>query len=229
MAEHAAGISDWEEGEGVEDAMVSLAYSVHRHPLNREIMYAILRMCAQERGVNVVENQVLEHPEYAQATQNPFRLICFLVDHGGLELIRRDSEGVVITDERASAMDEDALDDAIASEALVTTEAGRRLLALAEPKRRMGLLLDSEPSRRETYLEVLGFIRDEHPSYGRIKELLAGRDILRAYLDGHWVDVQPSVFVDKLEGAGMIRWEDGWTLTEAGESVLEDLLSAEVS
>ena len=122
---------------------------------------------------------------------------------------------------RRAQLGEDEFDDLLATESLVSTEAGRRLLELAAPQRRMGLLLESEPERAATYVEVLEFIRDRHPAYGDIKALLAGRDILHAYLDGRWADIQPSVFVDKLESAGMILWRDGWELTEEGALALQ--------
>ncbi len=220
MAEE-SGRMPFDEEMALEDAVASLAYTVHRQPLNREVLYAILRLCVQEREVGFVERAVLAMPEYAQATQNPFRLVCFLVDHGGLCLMQRDAEGGVIDEERRAQLGEDEFDDLLATESLVSTEAGRRLLELAAPQRRMGLLLESEPERAATYVEVLEFIRDRHPAYGDIKALLAGRDILHAYLDGRWADIQPSVFVDKLEGAGMILWRDGWELTEEGALALQ--------
>lgn len=209
-----------EEGESLEDAMASLAYTVHRQPLNREVMYAILSLCTDECEVGFVEESVLAMPEYGQATQNPFRLISFLVTHGGLRLVQRDEDGLTIDEVRKAGLSEDELDDLTATEHVVTTEAGRGLLELAAPVRRMGLLLQSAPEREDTYRELLEFIDAEQPSYGKIKGLLEGREILRVFLDGHWTDMQPSVFLDKLEGAGMIRWNEGWCLTEEGRNVL---------
>lgn len=221
-----------EEGsleESLEDAMASLAYTVHRQPLNREIMYAILSLCADEREVGFVEESVLVMPEYGQATQNPFRLISFLVTHGGLLLVQRDKDGLVIDDARKASLTEDELDDLVATESVVTTEAGRGLLELAAPARRMGLLLQAAPEWEDTYCELLEFIDGERPSYGKVKELLEGREVLHVFLDGHWTDMQPSVFLDKLEGAGMIRWSEGWSLTEEGRTVLKRLKRGDLS
>ena len=39
--------------------------------------------------------------------------------------------------------------------------------------------------------------------------------------------MQPSVFVDKLERAGALVWNEGWRLTEEGEAFLQDLKASE--
>ena len=63
--------------------------------------------------------------------------------------------------------------------------------------------------------------------YKDIEALLAGSAVLERG-DGK-LPMLPSVFVDRLEACGVIRWRNGWELTDEGRDLLKDLKPAQTA
>ena len=211
-------------GEG---ALESLEKTVNRHPLNREILIKTLRYCYEERALRDVEEKIQTYPEFAQCTQNPYRLVRFLVDAGGLDEVERAEDGSVVRPEDKEGLTEDEVDDLVCELGYVTTEAGRTFAEANLPEARLRALLGFALERRGVYLEVLEFIAQAPRSYAEVKELLAGHPVLEVTIDGMRQTMQPSVFVDKLERAGALVWDGGWRLTDGGLRFLEESRAAE--
>jgi hypothetical protein len=209
------------EGDSFERRVRKLELAVARHPLHREINVEILRFCRERRDLADVEDHVQRMPEFAAATLDPYHLIDNLVRAGGLERFNLDAEGEIVTDDQLQGLSEDAADDLVAGYALQTTDEGEQAIADASPEARVRDLLEREPERRDTYAELLAFFEEEPRSYRSVCDLLQGRDVLfRVMADGNRQKIQPSVFVDRLERAGAIVWDEGWTLTEEGRRAL---------
>lgn len=189
---------------------------------HREILRKILDFCRERRELGEVERQVQSYPEFAYAAQNPYRMIVYLVDCGGLRKLDLDEQGDVITTERTQGLTEDEIDDLILTYAFETTDAGKAVADELAPKSRLGKLLSAMPERAQTYLDVLQFC-SEPQSMTAIDKLLGARDLsaLKSLNTGSSVTLKPSVFVDKLERAGGIVWKDGWVITDAGRAYLE--------
>jgi hypothetical protein len=197
--------------------------TLRRNPLNREILYRILKYCERERRqLPDLEERIASYPEFKQATQPPYFLIMWLVEAGGLAMFEIDAEGAVVTDERKEGLDENEIDDLVEGWAFETNEVGRAIVREFDPQHRLINLLNIVPERYKTFVEVLSFLENRRP-FADVDSLLRGRDILSFGLAPGDRPMQPSVFIDKLEAAGGIFWNDGWQITTEGKELLETI------
>lgn len=209
------------EQEQLEQCAERLHKMVQRAPLRREIYRKILVLCKEQKPIEFVEESVAHYAELRLAAQNPRQLIETLVLHGGLRKIGVSQSGEVLPDSCPESIPEDAFDDMLAYYAVETTEAGNIVCERMDPQALMRKLLDKIPARAQTYIEVLDYCKTPR-SYEEIASLLKGRDVLKISI--HPSDkqaIQPSVFLDKLERAGSLVWDDGWKLTREGELFLK--------
>ncbi|MDR1421702.1 MAG: hypothetical protein LBI64_02420 [Coriobacteriales bacterium] len=194
--------------------------------LNRPILLRILGATASGAlPLFDLESLIQSLPEFKSATQPPYFLIEWLVDAGALVFVEIDTTGAPITDEQREGKTEDEIDDLIDDIIIEITKVGKEVLAVFSPQQRLLALLEGNPTRTDTYLEVLEFLTEKH-SYNEVDQLLRGRPVLR---DGRNVgdsDMQPSVFVDKLASAGGIVFDEGWVVTPEGLSLLKSARSA---
>lgn len=201
----------------------ALNMTVMRHPLNREILYKALAYCREERPLRDAEDYIASLPQFDLATQNQYYMLMSLVKSHGLEFIERDDDGNIVTPEMKECLTEDEADDLVATWSFKTTEVGDYFVEYNKPGARLVDLLNLVPERADTYAELLEFVGAEPRTYGQIESLLQGRPALETIIDGRHETMQPSVFVDKLERAGALVWNKGWTLTEEGKEFLQDL------
>ncbi|WP_350454939.1 hypothetical protein [Slackia heliotrinireducens] len=203
-----------------EEKLVVLNRAVTRQPLNRELMLRILSFCTEEKKLNDVENHVMSFPEYSRATENPVYMTKVLVRCDGLEEIERTAEGKRVLPEDKEGLTEDEIDDLVATTNFITTEVGAQVVADHSPAARLAALLETSPERAETFQEMLEFVAEKPRTYGEVTDLLKGRPVLQTIINGRTETVQPSVFIDKLERAGVLVWDNGWKLTKEGEAFL---------
>lgn len=83
--------------------------------------------------------------------------------------------------------------------------------------------MEQAPAYRDTYVELLSFCGDAPRPYKAIETFLSGRTVLER--GDNRLPMLPSVFVDRLEACGVIRWRNGWELTDEGRDLLKDLKS----
>lgn len=215
------------DDQGAAKGLDVLEDTVTRHPLNREVLYRMLAFCGEERALDDLEREVASWPSFKTATQNQYRLAEHLVRAGGLERIERDECGAIVAPHDKEGLDEDAIDDLVATVSYRATETGRRFVELHRPRARLVELLQLAPERAEAYVELLEFVRTQPRSYRDVEDLLRDRPVLETVVDGERRTMQPSVFVDKLERSGALVWNEGWCLTEEGESFLQELKASE--
>lgn len=211
--------------ESFDERVARLERAVSRHPLHKEINLEILRFCQGQRVLQEVEEHVLSMPQAAQATLSAYRLIANLERAGGLERFSLDADGQILTSAQLEGLTEDQVDDLVSDYAFQTTDEGETVVADASPKNRIDHLLDEDPQLMDTYAGLLSFFEEGGRSYDSVCELMRGSDaLLKTMTDGSTQRMQPSVFVDRLERAGAIEWDGGWTLTEGGRAALDRLL-----
>lgn len=199
---------------------------VANRPSHREILLRVLTLCCDEQDFSVVEEAIAGYPEFPGAGQNPYRLITFLVEGGGLEEVAVDAEGEPVTLERTVGLTEDEADDLVASIRLRATEVGRAVADDHTVGRRMDDLLSMFSDRATYYTEVLDFCKEPR-RFQDIEALFKGRDLsgLRTLHPESGLAIKPTVFIDNMEKAGAIVWKkDGWVLTEGGGAYLESIL-----
>ncbi|MCL1799247.1 MAG: hypothetical protein FWG23_05890 [Eggerthellaceae bacterium] len=210
------------EDMAFEERVAYLTRVVMSNPMQREILYKTLKYCSSRRVLSDVEESIAAYPEFAGATQSPYYLLLFLVNGGGIDAFDLDAEGEVVTAERKEGLGIDEIDDLVAQYAYETNEVGKYLIEEMSPKNRLVELLDIVPEYYDTYIEVLGFL-EEKQSFADVDRLLRGREVLTANRNAGDRPIQPSVFIDKLEKAGGIYWEEGWRITPEGKELLEAL------
>ncbi|WP_296011070.1 hypothetical protein [uncultured Adlercreutzia sp.] len=204
----------------------SIGTAVVRHPLNREVLYQLLVYCQEERTLEEAEQYAMTLPQFSSATQNPYRMLCTLVESKGLRRIERDHLGNEVTADMKEGLAEDDAEDIVASEHYQTTEAGIEFIEQYSPKSRLVKMLSLAPERSKDYCDLLEFVEEQPRTYSEIVSLLEGRDALQIIIAGHRETMQPSVFVDKLERAGALVWQDGWRLSEIGAEFLKEMKEA---
>ena len=205
-----------------EEKVEFLKTTVTRNPLQREINYKTLKFCCEGHTLSEVEEFIASCPEFEAAVQSPYYLLQFLLKGGGIDTFELDHEGEIVLPEQKEGLDEDQLDDLVAELAFETNEIGREVVELMSPQNRLLELLDIVPDYYDTFIEVLDFLTEKR-SMAHVDTLLRGRDVLMAGRDPGDRPVQPSIFIDKLEKAGGIYWENGWLITKEGKDVLEIL------
>lgn len=199
---------------------------VANKPSHREILLRILTTCIDVQPLDAMEAAIEAYPEFPAAGQNPFRLITFLIDGGGLDLIEMDAEGNPIDFEQKLGLTEDEADDLVAGFSLRSTDVGRQVAEDHTTRRRMDDLFSLFSDRASYYTELLEFCKQPR-AFKDIEALFQGRDLsgLRTLHPESGLAIKPSVFVDNMEKAGAIVWgKDGWILTEGGGAYLESIL-----
>lgn len=210
-----------------EEAVAHLTNVVTRTNRFREIHLKTLNFCMNRRGLTETEDHIQTYPEYEYAAQNPYRLICYLIDGGGLRLIELDEDGQDVTADRKLGLTEDEVDDLVCSFALETTPVGEQVAEDLAPKNRIRDLLNFMPVRFDTYVELMNFC-NEPRTMTQINELFSGRDLhfLGTMHSDKTIAIQPSALVDKLERAGALVWKGQWKLTPEGQTFLKTLSQA---
>lgn len=206
-----------EDGACADDSFERLMRSVTRQPLHRELLLGILGYCETARLQRDVEDYVLSCPENGNALLSPYRLIQQLVKGGGLVEEELDAEGNRVTLARKEGLSEDELDDLVQDWRYKTTEVGSKLFGYFDPEKRMDRLSETHSSWGQAFCAVLEYCQSART-----------RDQLETYIDDHRLlegigdhgPMRPSVLMDKLEAAGMLRWEGGWCTSEAGRMYL---------
>lgn len=205
-----------------DEQVADLARFVQNEPLIREIDCKVLKYCFERKDLSDIESQMALYPEFGAAPRDQYTLIMELVNHYGLEFFELDEDGDPVLEADKRGLSENEIDDLVVGFAFQTTEVGKAVSDMLDPLQRLTQLMDIVPARRDTYIEILDFLRDKH-SFAEVDSLLRGRDIM---LEGSGVDGQPvqaSVFVDKLERAGGVFFFSGWQTSEAGVEFLSSV------
>ncbi len=187
--------------------------------MHREIFLSILAFCDESRPEPDVEAHVQAQPQFAYETQSPYYLIRALVDAGGLQRFELDEQGEVVTPERSQGLTEDEIDDLVWSISYQTSAEGMTVLSDEAPQARLRRLVERRPLRARTYLSVLEYCTRPR-TRAELEGFLRGNPILEEEAV-HGEPLKPSVFMDKLESAGMLVWDGRWNTSDAGRAYLE--------
>lgn len=192
------------------------------NPSFRHIFRHILEHCENEAVLLAeLEDFVENQPHFATLKTPQYFPIHWLVEAFALEELYVTEDGNLLTAEDVAQLSEDEFDDLIVTYAYRTTQAGIEAAHRFSPSRKLAQLLNDEPDRSSTYLELLHFL-EEKKSFASIEALLRNRAVLQdTSRDG--VKLQPSLFVDKLEATGAITYDSGWRITPEGKEMLATL------
>lgn len=189
-----------------DDAVMAVVKRLKANRANTLALCACLSECEERMPYREAEALIDRRPELNLSTQNAHALVQIMIDCGGIE-----AEGVPEPEYTPGEEKEDMPVDYT----LRTTEAGRAALALFEPTRRFGQVLQDDP---ETYGQVYAAVLDlcqKGAAKAAIEEALAGNVALSTPKQ-----VYPSYFISKLETVGGLTWDGSWKTTEAGRQML---------
>ena len=236
VMETEAAPTDTAAAEAVEAAYQQLVIAIEKQPLNRPVFYQALAQCRTEQPEAELEIAVSRFVQFKSGTLDQHTVIMSMVKAGGLQMIEYDNEGGLICRDKGEGSGSSKLPQAnsgdhigempekeieVSRRGFLTTALGLRYLDEQSPDRRIGELLASMPGRNDIYMKLLESIVQDKHTYKFIESLLS--DDLAAMKDevvAH-IGIKPSVFVDKMERAGGIIWDDGWAITDAGRRMLE--------
>ena len=193
-----------------------------RSPLRREINYKILKYCLDRHVLSEVEDFIGSCQEFKSAEQSQFYILRFLLSGGGIDVFEIDENGEVVTEGQKEGLSEDEIDDLVMTSSYETNEVGRALVEQMSPRRRLLELMEIMPEQYDTFIEVMEFLTQKR-TLAQVDRALRGRAVLMAGRASDEIPLQPSVFVDRLERAGGICWNNGWLITDEGREVLETL------
>ena len=212
-----------------EERRAKLLDIISNRPSHRELLIRILSTCVEQKEFSRVEAEIQTFPEYEYAGQNPYRLISYLLDGEGLDLLEIGFDGLPLTDEIKTGLTEDEIDDLIDVYHLKTTALGNDILADLAPERRMRDLFSIFTDRTSFYTQIMELCREPR-KFTDIEALFNGVDLssIRTLHPESGLAIKPSVFVDNLEKAGAIAWNNGWTLTKEGSAYLKAMADSAV-
>lgn len=193
---------------------------IHFEPLIREVDYKTLLFCQTRRTLGEVEQAMAQFPEFKGATRDQFALITELVDHFGLQFFELDAEGRVVTEAQKEGLTENEVDDLVAGFAYETTEVGRAVAERLDPQRRFAQLLADAPQREPLYRALMELLREKR-SFAEVDTFVRSPEGQAACYGAEVGGMQPSVFVDKLERAGVLFYDGGWQTSQAGLEILD--------
>ncbi len=181
------------ETSDLESATTRVLKKVSAEPAYTAVLYKILEFCEPSRSWDEIARKVASLPEMKTALQSPRVLLSWLVESGGVEQIS------------AEAGDK--------SPRWRTTEAGMNLVRGESPSNRLMQMLARNPIYRDVYLNVL-----------RSCAVPKARTEIESMLEDNPALENPkvyaSVFIDSLERAGGLEWNEKWRTTEAGDALV---------
>lgn len=217
------------DNEGSKISSFTFEEKVHKaetllkhNPSFRHIFRHVLEYCEYEAVLLAdLEDFVGNQPHFATLKTPQYFPIYWLVEAFALEELYVTDDGSLLTAEEVAPLSEDEFDDLVVTYAYRTTQTGIEAAQRFSPRTKLTQLLNDEPDRSSTYLEVLNFL-EEKKSFASIEALLRNRAVLQdTSRDG--VTLQPSLFVDKLEATGAITYDGGWRITPEGKEMLATL------
>lgn len=187
--------------EGVKTMEENIKRRISVEPRYEKALYRILGDCLDPIAFSDLERKIGSYPEMQVRFHEPATLVSWLVDAGALEALEVEPGG----------------DEANRSEgdiALATSEAGKQIWAEHETTDDMARLIGTAGSLARAYKRVLELCRTPQSK----------RTVERALSEEGLLDTkqrQASCFLDKLEKAGGLVWNKGWTTTRQGLSQLD--------
>ncbi len=184
-------ITETSEPQDLASATAKVLNRLLAEPDGKIALYKILAFCQPARSYTEVRDEILSFPEMKAALQTPQVLLSWLVEAGGLEQITVEGKEL----------------------AFRTTPAGRNVVHLENPGGRLQRLLAEEDAYRNVFLLVLrSCVAPRNKS--EIESILRGNPALEN------PKVYASFFIEALERAGGLEWNEGWRLTPAGKEFI---------
>ena len=206
-----------------EEAVQALTETVNKAPLHREIFLKVLNLCTKQHSLTEVEQAIQEYPEFPSVAQSPYSLVRTLVHAGGLAWLELGNNGRPLTLADKEGLTSDEIEDITYGYAVITTPVGEQVADDLAPAKRLRSLIDYMPQRLSAYVDVLNFCRESR-SFKEVEAFLRARGGNTLVAKTGSQPLNPSFFVDSLERAGGLVWNNGWQITPGGLELLKTLV-----
>ncbi|MCI9262326.1 hypothetical protein [uncultured Adlercreutzia sp.] len=186
-----------------------------REPAKRELYLAALTFTSKQpepAGRFAIEEAIDAQPQRSAFFQPAGALVDALVSFGALDEQLPEAEFDEDTEETFVDM---------ARATYTLTEAGAEALEALSPALRLDALLEREAGRKEGFLTLMDFCAGKARTRREIDELLnaaCAAEKNERHVAG--MALYPSYYVDCLEKAGALTWQNGWTTTEEARAYL---------
>lgn len=236
-----------DEEAAVTFTLEGLTHAICKQPLNRPIYRRILMFFDEEHSTEEAEAFIAEIPEFTYTIQPEGRFLDVLERYGGIERVvveDEEAEGAEPAEAIDDTQDDAAEDveagdaaDAAAEEAVaedeapvdelaslvgarwIVTDLGRQYVEATDPMAPLKQLITQDADRTETYLMVLGLCAEAPQPLAEIER--AVRALQNENKSA--AQIQPSIYLDRLERVGGLYWKGQWNITEEGRKILADL------
>lgn len=174
-------------------------------------MLAIVDFCREERTSEEIDAMLVPLMEHRRSVYGPMAMRSLLEKAGALEYKPNDEAPETVEDENGDLV----LPAPAVATWLSTTEA-IELCDADDPYGELVEALADAEGPAEAYALVLAICDDEGQSISDISEQL----LISGVLGGFQMD--PTIFVSRLEDIGAIEWRGSWVTTELGRRYLAD-------
>lgn len=205
-----------------EEAVWVLTETINKAPLHREIFLKVLNFCIEQHSLTEVEQTIQEYPEFPSVAQSPYSLVRTLVHAKGLAWLELGENGKILTLADKEGLTSDEIEDITYGYAVITTPVGAQVADDLAPIKRLRSLMGNMPQRLSTYVDVLDFCRQSR-SFKDVEVFLRARGGNTLVAKTGSQPLNPSFFVDTLERAGGLVWNNGWQITPGGLELLKSL------
>lgn len=176
----------------MDDTTRKILHKLSTEPAYSTVLYKILAYCDPARSCSDAERKILSFPEMKRALQSPKIVLAWLAEAGGIEQIAAENEESMWH----------------------TTTAGQNVVRNESYDNRLARLFAQEPKYQDIYRTVLQSCVVPK-SRTEIESMLSGNPVLEN------PKVFPSFFLEALEKAGGLEWDEKWRTTQAGKDVLK--------
>lgn len=186
-------ISGVNENQDLESVTNKVLQRMAAEPANKIVLYKILEYCITAHSDSDVERTILSFPEMKTAVHSPELLLTWLENAGGIEHLTGDNGEIV----------------------WFTTPAGRNVVESDSFSNRLIRLFAQETIYQSIYLQIFQACLSPK-SRKEIESMMEHNPILKES------NVYPSYFIEKLEEAGGLQWDEKWQITSAGKDFLNE-------
>ncbi len=154
-----------------------------KEPYHKVIFMKILSNCQEPKSFLRIQEIIHTFPEITNAILTPEVMLKWLEEDGGIQQVKLQEQFC-----------------------WQTTPEGNFVLQQEAPQKKLAHLLKEEPDRKPVYLKVLDFC-EKARTRNDVIEYLENEPILEKQ------QVFPTMFLQRLEKTGAIRWENSRWLT----------------
>lgn len=212
-----------QDAESQDADSAAIRRRIDTEPRHKTVLYRLIDWCKEPRFIEEIDERAAAFAEMRTSPFSARTVFSWLVDCGAVREMTQaevaqlagelEEHGGKAEIENIMGPDEEHLS---LTGVFQATDMGIEAWRQHEEEAKMERLINPEARYRDHYIRVLEACR-KPKSRREVEALFAGDPILEN------PKVYPSVFLDRLEQAEGLQWDEGWQTTEKGLSFLASL------